>query len=175
MVNYYCRWKSKKLMPVTIGLLVTFVTIFLLVMGSILPPAASARGRQERTQDQGTDSTMSQMPSDVSVVNDAPLEKDALVRARGQIGVYGNEPFTFYAIRTEIAPEILRDAGHLRHDGSEYDTDEPVPWLLELEAPDRIRLNDWQGQTVVVTGYLRRLPAGPRHGLLEVRSIEAAP
>ena len=153
--------------------IIQVLSICLLVV--LIQDPAVAFGRDERQSDYGKETDLSKAAGDLVVLDEGQLRIDASVKVRGRINIYGNVPFTFYAIRTEVAPEILRDAGHLRHDGSEYDTDEPVPWLLELEAPDRIRLNDWQGQTVVVTGYLRRLPAGPRHGLLEVRSIEAAP
>jgi hypothetical protein len=47
-------------------------------------------------------------------------------------------------------------------------------WLLELSGVDQETLHEYSSGPVLVEGILRRLPEGPRQGLLEVRSLERA-
>lgn len=86
------------------------------------------------------------------------------IRASGRIAIYGNEPFTFPALRTEVPVALLDDV--------RADTPDRVPWLLELNGMELDEIVSWQERAVIVTGTLRRLPSGPRQGLLEVKSIE---
>ena len=109
------------------------------------------------------------MAGNVEILEGEVLREGSRIRARGQIGVYGNEPFTYPALRTEAAT-ILLD----QHAGNVPDAP-VVPLLLELTGVSPQEIDRVQGRTVLVTGVLRRMPQGPRKGLLEVSSIATPP
>ena len=83
--------------------------------------------------------------------NGGGIRAGMTVRVRGRIDTYGNAPLTFPAIRLDHAGE---------------------PWLLELSGADPKTLHEYRGGDVLVEGVLRRIPQGPRQGLLEVQSLE---
>jgi hypothetical protein len=101
-------------------------------------------------------------------VEGGEIKVGATVRVRGRIDTYGNAPLTFSAIRTD-AP-----AGYEGGPGGEGGPAGDAVWLLELSGVDQETLHEYSSGPVLVEGILRRLPEGPRQGLLEVRSLERA-
>lgn len=117
---------------------------------------------------------------DVVVLDGGALREGALVRVRGRIDIYGNTPLTFPAIRTdapagytadmEIRDEETRDEARVGAGGAEERSG--AVWLLELSGADPEVLEEYGSGLVLVEGVLRRIPQGPRWGLLEVQSLE---
>lgn len=146
--------------PYRIPPVFVWIVLFPVFVGIALPVAALG-SREGRAGGQVTEVSNK---TDFTVPDGQGVRVGADIRASGRIAIYGNEPFTFPALRTEVPVALLDDV--------RADTPDRVPWLLELNGMELDEIVSWQERAVIVTGTLRRLPSGPRQGLLEVKSIE---
>lgn len=142
----------------------------LLLWGCVSPAALGTREQTAPVPDPAP--TVPVTRGDVVILDGSELVPGVTVRVHGRIGVFGNEPFTYPAIRTRVVPAAASDEGNATGEGN---APEPQPWLLELTGLEAAEVDRVLGRPVVVTGTLTALPRGPSPGRLEVSEVTDAP